>query len=284
MRSYAPTALGVLLAGSVMTGLAGCAGSEVTAELETEPSPETAATAETMAINSVEGGETVATASQDSVSQAQPQRDYFREGVNAATSAVSIGQTAQSQDDWKLAVARWQKAIAYLQNVPTESANYGTAQQKIKEYQQHLTHAEASAAGKVESPEIRIAASVAADGRKATIPIVGRRGGIPVVSVSMQGQKGKQTFEMLFDTGASGTLITPAMANALGVVIVGEARVSIADGSVVALPIGYVDFVEAGGLRKASVTVAIGGDVGLLGQDFYGAYGLSIGQDSIALY
>ncbi|WP_346292280.1 retropepsin-like aspartic protease [Sphaerothrix gracilis] len=281
MHFYAQTALSaVLLAGGIATGLTGCGDPRVAAESDVSvPEPAPATEVITASVETAEPP-----VAEPEATDSQPQRDYFREGVNAATSAVSIGQTAQSTEDWKLAAARWQKAIAYLQKVPTESANHATAQQKIQEYQKHLTNAQASAAGKTTSPSARIAASVAADGRKATIPIAGRQSGIPVVSVTMQGQNGKHTFPMLFDTGASGTLITPAMADALGVVIVGEARVTIADGSVVSLPIGYIDFVEAGGLRKESVTVAIGGTVGLLGQDFYGSYGLSVGQNSIVLY
>ena len=89
---------------------------------------------------------------------------------------------------------------------------------------------------------------------------------------------------MLFDTGASGTLITPAMANAIGVVIVGEATVQIADGSQVAMPIGYIDSIEVGGLVKEGVLVGIGGNVALLGQDFYGEYGVGISQRTFNLY
>ena len=89
---------------------------------------------------------------------------------------------------------------------------------------------------------------------------------------------------MLFDTGATGTLITSAMAEEVGVVIVGSTQAKIADGSIVDLPIGYVDVIEVGGLRKTSMTVAIGGSVGLLGQDIYGEFGIAMGSHVINLH
>ena len=79
-------------------------------------------------------------------------------------------------------------------------------------------------------------------------------------------------------------LITPEMAQAVGVVVVGQTQARIADGSVVTLPIGYVDAVELGGLRREKVKVAIGGSYGLLGQDIYGEYGIAIGSHLINLH
>ena len=55
---------------------------------------------------------------------------------------------------------------------------------------------------------------------------------------------------MLFDTGATGTLITQEMANALGVVVVDEIQARIADGSIVTLPIGYITSMEGGGTAE----------------------------------
>jgi predicted aspartyl protease len=89
---------------------------------------------------------------------------------------------------------------------------------------------------------------------------------------------------MLFDTGASATLITPEMANAIGIVPVGEATVTVADGRQVQIPLGYVDTLRVGDLVVNDVIVGIGGSVGLLGQDIYGEYGLAIGGSTIDLY
>lgn len=212
----------------------------------------------------------------------QPQPDYFRNAVNRAGSAVSIGQTALSESDWQLAVSRWQQAIDLMQQVPQSDANYATAQTKIKEYQNNLAVAQKQAAG--EPVQVAALAAPAPSGLVAQIPILQRRGGTPVVPVTLKGQKGSQQVTMLFDTGATGTLITPAMADALGVVIVDQATVTIADGSRVTMPIGYVDYIEVGGFKREGVLVAIGGDVGLLGQDVYGEFGISMGSQVINLY
>ena len=214
-----------------------------------------------------------------------PQRDFYIEGVDRAQSAVSIGQSAQSPDDWKLAENRWNQAISLMQQVPDSDPNYTAAQQKAEEYQQSASQAAQKAAG--EMPSGGGGSTVVAsrpDGLVAQIPIVNRMGGIPVVPVTLTGNEGTQQFTMLFDTGASGTLITPAMARNVGVVIVGEATVIVADGRQVQLPVGYVDTLEVGGLVVRDILVGIGGDVGLLGQDVYGQYGISAGGSSINLY
>lgn len=209
--------------------------------------------------------------------------DYFREAVNRATSAVAIGQSAQSTTDWQLAASRWQQAIALMQQVPSQDSNQAQAKAKIQEYQRHLAAAQQKASGQLAASSAPAPVAEPND-LVAQIPIQERRGGTPIVAVTMRGQKGGKTFPMLFDTGATGTLITAAMAQEIGVVVVGETRATIADGSVVTLPIGYVDVIEVGGLRKESILVAIGGNVGLLGQDFYGEYGIAMGSNVINLH
>ena len=215
---------------------------------------------------------------------ASPQRDFFTEGVDRAQSAVSIGQSAQSPDDWRLAESRWNQAISLMQQVPETDPNHASAQQKTEEYQQSASQAAQKAAGEVSTSGGATVVDSNPDGLVAQIPIVRRTGGIPVVPVTLTGNEGTQQFTMLFDTGASGTLITAAMARNVGVVIVGEATVIVADGRQVQLPVGYVDTLEVGGLVVRDILVGIGGDVGLLGQDVYGQYGISAGGSSINLY
>ncbi|MEO1067905.1 MAG: retropepsin-like aspartic protease [Cyanobacteria bacterium J06638_6] len=214
-----------------------------------------------------------------------PVVDSFREAVNRATSAVAIGQSAQSTADWELAASRWQQAIALMEQVPRDSPNRAQAQVKAEEYRQHLTSAQRRATGGL----VPAAAPDAAPpdppvGLAAQIPIRRRQGGTPVVTVTLGGAKGNQDFPMLFDTGATGTLITAEMAQAVGVTVVGEVQARIADGSVVKLPVGYINVLEMGGLRREQVKVAIGGSQGLLGQDIYGEYGIAIGSHMIHLH
>lgn len=276
----------VLALGSLSALLVSCQGSD-SASQTAPPAPEVAQAASPPATESMSAAtEPVAPDSAPTATSEappKPQRSYFRDAVNRASSAVAIGQSAQSPDDWTLAANRWQQAIDLMQQVPTEDPDYSRAQTKVREYQQNLAAVQQRMKRPV-APASSPEPQKREDGLVAQIPVVERRGGTPVVPVSLTGQKGSQQFTMLFDTGATATLITPAMAQAIGVVVVDQATVTIADGSQVTMPIGFVDAVSVGGLTKEAVLVAIGGDVGLLGQNIYGDYGISMGAEVINLY
>jgi predicted aspartyl protease len=104
----------------------------------------------------------------------------------------------------------------------------------------------------------------------------------PVVDVAFNGK----TFEMIFDTGASSTLITQSMATALSIQPTGYREVVIADGSMLKLPVTAIKKVSAGGLtsRNLEVTIADKADVGLLGHDFFGNYDIKIKRNEIELH
>ena len=110
-----------------------------------------------------------------------------------------------------------------------------------------------------------------------------RAGGTPVIDVVFNGNK---TFEMIVDTGASGTLISQRMATALGVRPVRTMRAGIADGSVVEFPIGVVRSIRVGGAVIQNVEVAIAKQmqIGLLGHDFFGNYDVKIKKDVVEFY
>lgn len=110
-----------------------------------------------------------------------------------------------------------------------------------------------------------------------------RAAGTPVIDVVFNGNK---AFEMIVDTGASGTLITQRMATALGVKPVRTQRVGIADGSVVEFPIGRVQSIGVGGAQIKNVEVAIAKQmtIGLLGHDFFGNYDVKIKKDVVEFY
>lgn len=226
-------------------------------------------------------------AAADSADATADQPDLFRNAVNRASSAVAIGQSAQSQDDWQLAANRWQQALDLLNQISADHPRHSEAQQKIQEYQANLQAAQARAdqpPQPIVIPDPVAPVAAAPDGRIGRLNIVARRSGIPVVSATMTGSRGSASFDMLFDTGASGTLITAAMAEQIGVSIVGQARVTVADGRTVNVPLGRLEAIEVGGVTKNDLTVAIGGDVALLGQDFYSQYRITIGPDAIDLY
>lgn len=274
-----PSTSGWLMLSAMAWGLVGCGlsvgGGSLTGPA-LEPSEQAALSAQT--------APPPAASPEDSPAPAPPVVDTFREAVNRATSAVAIGQSAQSKADWQLAASRWQQAIALMEQVPTDSPNRAQAQTKAQEYRQHLASAQLRATADIVPAPAPAPTATAAlpQGLAAQIPIQRRQGGTPVVGVTLQGS-GTQTFPMLFDTGATGTLITAEMAQAVGVTVVGETRARIADGSVVTLPVGLVN-VELGGLRREQVQVAIGGSYGLLGQDIYSQYGIAIGSHMIHLH
>lgn len=116
-----------------------------------------------------------------------------------------------------------------------------------------------------------------------SIPILRREMGIPVIHVVFNG---KQKFEMLFDTGASGIAITESMAKTIGVRRQQSGIASTAAGDVV-YHIGRVNSVQAGNLIKQNLEVGIVPNMdgqGLLGQDFFGNYDVTIKEKVIELH
>ncbi len=114
------------------------------------------------------------------------------------------------------------------------------------------------------------------------IPINRRLANVPAVNVTFNGR----TYEMLFDTGASGTVITQRMAAELGVIPEGRAFVNTASQRNVPIDLGRVATIEVGGLQQNNTVVAIAGpelDMGLLGQDIFGAYDVTIRANVIEL-
>ncbi|NJK74286.1 MAG: hypothetical protein HC942_09555 [Microcoleus sp. SU_5_6] len=110
-----------------------------------------------------------------------------------------------------------------------------------------------------------------------------RAGGTPVIDVVFNGNR---TFEMIVDTGASGTLITQRMASVLGVRPVRTIKAGIADGSIVEFPVGRVQSMGVGGAQVRNVEVAIARqmEIGLLGHDFFGNYDVKIKKDVVEFY
>lgn len=112
-------------------------------------------------------------------------------------------------------------------------------------------------------------------------PIKRRLGGTPVIDVTFNGG---QTYEMILDTGASGTMITRRMASALRVVPVTTVKADTASAVGVEFPVGYVQSMSVDGAVANKVLVAIAGadqDIGLLGHDFFGNYDVTVKRDVV---
>lgn len=113
------------------------------------------------------------------------------------------------------------------------------------------------------------------------VPIKRRVAGIPVVDVIFNGGR---SYEMLLDTGASGTVITQAMARELNIGRAGTAIIDTASQRGVSMDVGYVASMETNGIVLRNIPVTIGSDaldIGLLGQDFFGNYDLTIRENTI---
>jgi len=110
--------------------------------------------------------------------------------------------------------------------------------------------------------------------------ILRRQAGIPVIEVVFNG---RQAFEMMVDTGASGTVITPLMAEVLGIIPSGRGIADTPSEKGVEFDIGLVQSVEVGGAMANNLAVAIAPalSMGLLGQDFFGEYDVTITEDVV---
>lgn len=238
----------------------------------------------------------------------------FELALDKAAGAMTISKSAQSPDDWDLVASQFQDAIALMRKVKRQSPNFAVAQLKISEYQSQIKYAlQKSAPQPPLPPEVepkRVVVVVpqpqqpaplnppvsqplqarllvpkpisppaeqpGQDPNVVSVPIKRRLGGTPIIEVTFNGE---QHFEMIVDTGASGTVITQSMANALGVVPVGKAKANTASSKAVEFTIGYVDSMAVAGVVVNRVPVAIAGselETGLLGHDFFGNYDVTI--------
>lgn len=110
--------------------------------------------------------------------------------------------------------------------------------------------------------------------------IINRQQGIPVIEAIFNDQV---TFEMMVDTGASGTVITPTMAGRLRVVPTGRVKADTPTQRGAEFDVGSIQSLNVAGAIKNNITVAIAPtlDVGLLGQDFFAEYDVTIKEDVV---
>jgi predicted aspartyl protease len=234
----------------------------------------------------------------------------YREGINLASSAYRLSQSAVSPDDWELIASRWQQAADQLNQLKVGDQHYAIAQQKIADYTHSANQAHAqikalqqpvnlpplarpTAPSVPTSPPSAITAqanqtqtnhtqaSRAQDGR-VTVPIVRRLHGTPVVAVTFNRAK---TYEMILDTGASRTLITRQMANELGISATERMVAATASEAAVTFDIGQVPSIAIGNISLANARVTIGDSVniGLLGNDFLQGYDVTIRDREVEL-
>ncbi|MEA5573284.1 retropepsin-like aspartic protease [Calothrix sp. UHCC 0171] len=115
------------------------------------------------------------------------------------------------------------------------------------------------------------------------VPIKRRSAKTPVIDVTFNGN---QVFEMILDTGASGTLITQEMAKALKLKPSGTLNASIADGSQIEFKTSVIKTIAVNGLIANNIEVAIApkADIGLLGHDFFENYDVKILEKQVEFH
>lgn len=244
-----------------------------------------------------------------------PQQAYER-ALDAAYSATSIAESAQSSSDWQLVINRWQEAIELLKQVPSASSYHAIAQPRLAEYQRNLRIAQQKSDRPGSNPpsgtEVAISprgvfqpSAIQSPNPKAPTtgstptpasktntdkqqvfkaPIKRRVHGTPVIDVTFNGT---QTFEMVVDTGASGTVVTQAMAKSLNIVPEGEIKANTASAKGVTFRSGKVESIAVNGAVAQNIQVAIGGtdlEIGLLGQNFFSKYDVSLKQDVVEFH
>lgn len=205
-----------------------------------------------------------------------PTTDAYKQAIDAGTGAITISKSAVSREDWSLVASQWQQVINWLKAVPASSSQHSTAQTRVRQYQRFLADAKVKATPPPKKTQLGDIKPLFF-----SVPIKGRNGGTPIVEVTFDGTR---KFDMLFDTGATGTLITLSMANSLRLKPVGVTKSAVADGAVVALAVAFVKSMEIDGRLKRKLPVAIAPaamPIGLLGQDFLEGYDIAIKKDVI---
>ncbi|MGD1851951.1 MAG: TIGR02281 family clan AA aspartic protease [Cyanophyceae cyanobacterium] len=237
--------------------------------------------------------------------------DTYEFALNKAYSAAILSQSARAMSDWEFVVSRWQEAINLLQTIEGSDER---ASKKIAEYSKNLAYAQQRASQIPQAPKpIRIqqtpartasaanapsrnpvppsaprgAAPSQSSSAPATqssaavtkVPIRKRFGGIPIIVVQINGQG----FPMMVDTGASTTVVTQAMANVLGLEPVGSVRANTPSQQGVVFQVARLSRVKVGGLEAQNLRAAIAPtmEVGLLGQNFFGAYDVTITRSEV---
>jgi predicted aspartyl protease len=305
-KPSSPRAILLVLSGVLTLVSTACSGSALKPSIQSQAEPASEPTAAPVASLPTDPAPIVVEEPASPSPDPAPALDPFESALDRAASAASIGASAQSQEDWKLVVSQWQEAIALLKKVPNSSPYQLLVKEKIGEYQQQLAYARKQASKPdgtaepaadvvalapppmpqpVEVPRSNVATRPApppaSRERVFSAPIKRREGGTPVIDVTFNGS---QTFEMIVDTGASGTLITQQMASALGVQPVTKALVDTASQKGVEIPVGFVDSIEVDGAVARNLSVAIAGPdlgTGLLGHDFFGNFDVTIRKDVV---
>ncbi|MEM9087328.1 MAG: retropepsin-like aspartic protease [Cyanobacteria bacterium P01_F01_bin.53] len=227
----------------------------------------------------------------------------YREGINLASSAYQLSQSAISPDDWGLVASRWRRAAEQLKKVSPEDEQYPTAQAKRIEYARNAEHATAKVQALQQSVQVPLTRT-----RPSYDPVSGaepntsanprsvvsspnrptshsnnttsrteassaqaalNRVRVPVVRrlhgtpVVRVTFNDEKIYDMILDTGASRTLITRQMADELGIVATERMLATTASETEVVFDIGRVESIAMGQVTLRDARIGIGESVGV---------------------
>jgi clan AA aspartic protease (TIGR02281 family) len=210
--------------------------------------------------------------------------EVYQQALNRADAANAIGQSATSKDDWSLVAHNLEESVQMLKSIEPNSSQHILAAKVLPKYEQQLDSAKRKAVNfvsKSAQPAVVTStqAAVLPQRESFSIPIREKLSGVPVVEVTMDGQK----VPMLLDTGASHTLITQSVAKRLKVQVEGVSQSETANGTAT-FDIGTIDKIKFGAAEVHDIRVAIGQDdllYGLLGHDVYDGYDITFKENSI---
>ncbi|MGJ3244991.1 MAG: hypothetical protein ACFE0I_02820 [Elainellaceae cyanobacterium] len=77
-------------------------------------------------------------------SESSDDKSAFQQAVNQAMSAAELTQTAHFREEWNAVATLWQDAINLMKQVPSNSPDHQTAQEKVGEYQRNLQYAQSN--------------------------------------------------------------------------------------------------------------------------------------------
>lgn len=221
--------------------------------------------------------------------RATQKNEAYQLALDKAQSAKSMSQSVQSAEDWNLVASRWQQAITLLKQVPKSDPNQKLARQRLVEYQRNLAIAQSRSTQTKKDrtvtldPGISIDTPIAESLAAASAPkgtyralIKYRQSRIPVIDVMFNG---KRQYEMMVDTGASGTMITPDMAEELQAKFIGTTTAMTPAGPT-EVEVGLIQSIQVGNHVIRNVPVLVG-PVNLLGQDFFDKCDIAIKRDVV---
>ncbi len=197
----------------------------------------------------------------------------FKDYSNAIAMCDRDAQAFASRAKVQQALGNLEEAVADFQQAAALWLNQGNWE------------AHKQAIGQANSIKPQAEAKKAAESSIIRVPIKYRFGGVPVVEVIFNNDY-PLIFDMLLDTGASMTVITQRMADALRIVPSGSCQGSVADGSFAIFNLGWLKSVavQTAVIYNVQVAIAPRSNEGLLGQDFLAHYNVRILENEVEFH